>query len=55
VVVLKKNVPEGDNPAFPVAADPVKRKMLLETAKSAKTVELAPCRAVEGFKIEVTP
>jgi hypothetical protein len=55
VVVLKKDVPEGDNPAFPVAADPVKRKMLLETAKSAKTVELAPCRTVEDFKIEVTP
>jgi hypothetical protein len=55
VVVLKKDVPEGDNPAFPVATDPAKRKMLRETIKTAKTIELAPCRAIEDFKIEGAP
>ncbi len=55
VVVLKKDVPEGDNPAFPVAADPVKRKTLRAAAKDAKTIELAPCRPVEDFKVEVKP
>jgi hypothetical protein len=55
VVVLKKDVPEGENPAFPVALDPVKRTLLRDAAKSAKTIELAPCRPVEGFAIEVRP
>lgn len=52
VVVLKKDVAEGENPAFPLALDPVKRKLLRDAAKSAKTIELTPCRPVEGLKVE---
>jgi hypothetical protein len=55
VIVQKKDVPAGENPAFPVALDPAKRKLLRDAAKSAKTIELAPCRPGDGVTIEVKP
>jgi hypothetical protein len=52
VIVQKKDVPAGENPAFPVALDPAKRKLLRDDAKSAKTIELSPCRPVEGVEVK---
>lgn len=52
-MVFKKDVPAGENPAFPVALDPAKRKLLRDAVKSAKTIELSPCRPVENVTIEV--
>jgi hypothetical protein len=55
VVIQKKDVPAGENPAFPVALDPAKRKLLRDAAKSAKTLELTPCKTFEGVTVEVKP
>jgi protocatechuate 3,4-dioxygenase beta subunit len=55
VIVQKKDVPAGENPAFPVALDPAKRKLLRDAAKSAKTLELTPCKTFEGVAVEVKP